>query len=99
MAKDTNKASKKKGASVKGEGAKARKAISKARKGGATTKSIAKAAGRDDSTIALIENGTIKNTPKGLAIKISKATKPSKTATKKTTASKSKAKASRSKHK
>ena len=91
--------SKKKGASVKGEGDKARKAISKARKEGATTQSIAKAANRDDSTISLIENGTIKNTPKGLSAKIAKAAKPSKTPTKKTTASKSKAVASRKKHK
>ena len=93
------KKSSKKGASVKGEGGKARKAIAKARKGGATTKDIARAAMRDDSTIALIENGTIKNTPKGLSGKISKAKKSSKTATKKTSASKSKAKSSRKKHK
>ncbi len=99
MAKDKKKASTSKGSSVKGEGAKARKAISKARKAGATTKSIARAAGRDDSTIALIENGTIKNTPKGLSGKIAKAKKTSKTATKKTMASKKKATASRKKHK
>lgn len=94
----TKKSQTKKGISVKGEGAKAREAISKARKAGATTQSIATAAGRDDSTIALIENGTIKNTPKGLSGKIAKAKKVSKTPTKKTTASKSKAKASRNKH-
>ena len=99
MADSKKKASTKKGASVKGEGGKARKAIAKARKAGATTKTIAKAAMRDDSTIALIENGTIKNTPKGLAGKIAKAAKPSKTPTKKTTASKKKATASRKKHK
>jgi hypothetical protein len=93
------KTSSKKGASVKGEGAKARKAISKARKSGATTKNIAAAANRDDSTIALIENGTIKNTPKGLASKISKAKTTSKTPTKKTQASKKKAVSSRKKHK
>ena len=96
---DSKKDSKKKGASVKGEGAKARKAISKARKAGATTQDIAKAAMRDDSTIGLIENGTIKNTPKGLATKIGKAKKSSKTATKKTGGSKKKATASRKKHK
>ena len=89
----------KKGASIKGEGSKARKAITKARKSGSTTNDIAKAAMRDDSTIALIENGTIKNTPKGLAAKINKAKKSSKTPTKKTMASKSKAKSSRNKHK
>ena len=98
MAKTTKKASKKKGASVKGEGAKARKAIAKARKAGSTTKNIATAAMRDESTIGLIENGTIKNTPKGLAKKISKAKKSSKTATKKTGGSKKKAVASRKKH-
>ncbi len=93
------KDSKKKGASVKGEGAKSRKAISKARKAGATTADIAKAAMRDDSTIRAIETGVVKNTPKGLSGKISKAKKSSKTPTKKSTASKKKAVASRKKHK
>jgi len=97
MAKNS-KASKK-GSSVKGEGAKAREAIAKSRKKGATTGDIAKAADRDESTIALIENGTIKNTPKGLSKKISKAKKTSSKPTKKTKSSKSKAVASRKKHK
>lgn len=98
MAKDTKKASKKKGSSVKGEGDKARKAISKARKVGSTTKDIARAASRDDSTIRAIETGVVKNTPKGLSAKISKAKKSSKTPTKKSMASKKKAVASRKKH-
>lgn len=93
------KESKKKGASVKGEGAKARKAISKARKAGSTTEDIARAANRDDSTIRAIESGVVKNTPKGLAAKISKAKKSSDKPTKKTMASKKKAVASRKKHK
>lgn len=97
MAK-ANKSSKK-GASVKGEGAKARKAIAKARKAGSTTKNIATAAMRDDSTIRAIETGVVKNTPKGLATKISKSKKSSKTPTKKSMASKKKALASREKHK
>lgn len=90
----------KKGTAGKKTGGTARKAISAARKRGATTKQIAAAAMRDDSTIALIENGTIKNPPKNLAAnvrkaKASKGAKPSK----KTTSSKSKAVSSRKKHK
>ena len=90
--------SKKKGASVSGEGGKARAAIRAARSKGASTESIARAAGRDDSTILAIENGTIRNTPSGLAARIAKAKSTQKAPTKKSTASKSKAKASRKKH-
>lgn len=89
----------KKGVAGKKTGGAARKAISAARKRGATTKQIARAARRDDSTIALIETGVIKNPPKNLAASVRKA-KASKGAkpTKRAMASKSKATASRKKH-
>ena len=89
----------KKGVAGKKTGGAARKAISAARKRGSTTKQIARAARRDESTINLIETGTIKNPPKNLAANIRKA-KATKGASpsKKSTASKSKATASRKKH-
>ena len=78
---------------------KTRKAISAARKRGSTTEDIARAARRDDSTIALIETGVVKNPPANLAGAIRKAKASSKKPTKKTMASKAKAKASRKTHK
>ena len=57
----------KKGVAGKNTGASARKAISKAKAKGSTTKDIAKATNRDPSTVAAIEAGTIKNPPKNLS--------------------------------
>ena len=59
----------------KGSGSKARKAISKAVKSGATIGSIAKAVGRSKSTVSQIKGGSIKNPPDELASKVSKAKK------------------------
>jgi hypothetical protein len=88
----------KKGVAGTKTGPKTRKAISAARKRGSTTQDIARAARRDDSTIALIESGVVKNPPGNLAGAIKKSTASSKTATKKTMANKKKAVASRKKH-
>jgi len=88
----------KKGVAGKKTGSAARKAISAARKRGSTTKQIARAARRDDSTIALIETGVIKNPPKNLASNVRKAKSAKKGPTKRAMASKKKALASRKKH-
>lgn len=87
-----------KGASVSGEGAKVRAAIRRARKRGSTTEDIARAARRDDSTIALIENGTIMNTPAGMAARIDRAATSSDKPTQRTRSSKAKAERSRAEH-
>jgi len=62
----------KKGVAGNKTGAKTRKAISSKRKGGSTTKQIAKAANRHPSVINDIESGAIKNPPSNLAAKIRK---------------------------
>jgi len=87
-----------KGVAGKDTGSKTRKAISAARKRGSTTQDIARAARRDDSTIALIESGIVKNPPGNLAGAIKKSKASSSKPTKKTMASKKKAVASRKKH-
>jgi len=63
----------KKGVAGKHTGAKTRKAISAAKKRGATTKQIARAGMRSVSTINNIASGNIKNPPRNLAAKIRKA--------------------------
>jgi len=89
----------KKGTSGKGEGVKARKNIKAQKKKGSTNADIGRAINRDESTVPLIENGTIKNPPKGIAAKVKKAKTSSKKPVKRTMASKKKATASRNKHK
>lgn len=54
-------------------GAKARKAIRKAKKRSATNESIARATNRDPSTIQQIESGSIKNPPSNLIKNVAKA--------------------------
>lgn len=83
---------------AKGSLSKTRKAISIARKKGATTADIARAAMRDESTIARIEAGVIKKPPNDLAAKIKKAQGSKNKPTKKTNLNKKKAVASRDKH-
>ena len=63
----------KKGVAGKKTGGAARKAISARTKAGSTTKQIARAANRSESTISGIKSGAIKNPPKNLAGKIRKA--------------------------
>ena len=72
-AKPMKKAAPKKGVAGKKTGAKTRKAIDKAQAKGSTNKQIARAAGRSESVISAIDNGTIKNPPANLAGKIAKA--------------------------
>ena len=62
-----------KGVAGKNTGSKTRKAISTAKKRGASTKQIATAGMRSASTINQIEEGTIFNPPANLAGKINKA--------------------------
>ena len=72
--KSTKKSSApKKGVAGKKTGAKTRAAIDKAQAKGSTNKQIARAAGRSESVISAIDNGTIKNPPANLAARISKA--------------------------
>jgi len=71
MANDEEKP--KKGVAGKNTGAKARAAIRKAKARGATTKTIAEATNRDDSTIQGIASGEIKNPPSDLADNVAKA--------------------------
>lgn len=64
-----------KGVAGKNTGSKARAAIRKAQSAGATLKSIGVATNRSASTISQIASGEIKNPPKTLVSKISKAKK------------------------
>ena len=89
----------KKGTSAKGEGVKASKNIKAQKKKGSTNADIGRAINRDESTVPLIENRTIKNPPKGLAAKVLKAKTSKSKPVKQTMASKAKAKASRKTHK
>lgn len=63
----------KKGVAGKKTGASTRKAISNRKKAGSSTKQIARAAMRSESTINNIASGNIKNPPRNLASKIRKA--------------------------
>jgi len=63
----------KKGTAGHGTGGTARKAISAAKSRGASTKSIARAAGRKPSTINNIASGNIRNPPRNLAKNVRKA--------------------------
>ncbi len=63
----------KKGVAGRGTGGTARKAIRAAKKRGASTPAIARAARRKPSTINNIASGNIKNPPKNLAKNVRKA--------------------------